>query len=164
MATCSSITVTLTAILIWWSIITDDRTSSFAPVVTSPTWDKFISGYGMLAFQFDVHPTLMTIQVDMRQPRDINRAIFFSFLTSGSLFAVTVCLAIWKYGSNTTANILEAVPSGSVADIAVLLAALQLCFSSVIGYSALFQHLEDQLHSCSVWMETMRHEISGGFA
>lgn len=65
------------------------------------------------------------------------------FSASGSLFAVTVCLALWKYGSNTTANILEAVPSGSVADIAVLLAALQLCFSSVIGYSALFQHLED---------------------
>ncbi|KAM0729476.1 Amino acid transporter AVT1C [Formica fusca] len=143
-ATCSSITVTLTAILVWWSIITDDRASSnFAPVVTSPTWDKFISGYGMLAFQFDVHPTLMTIQVDMRQPRDIDRAIFSSFLTSGSLFAVTACLAVWKYGDNTTANILEAMPSGSVADIAILLAALQLCFSSVIGYSALFQHLED---------------------
>ncbi|XP_072748763.1 uncharacterized protein Mah isoform X2 [Anoplolepis gracilipes] len=143
-ATCSSITVTLTAILIWWSIITDDRTSTnFAPVVTSPTWDKFISGYGMLAFQFDVHPTLMTIQVDMRQPRDVDKAIFFSFLTSGFLFTVTVCLAVWKYGGNTTANIFEAVPSGSVADIAVLLAALQLCFSSVIGYSALFQHLED---------------------
>ncbi|KAL6446980.1 hypothetical protein ACFW04_001391 [Cataglyphis niger] len=143
-ATCSSITVILTAILVWWSIITDDRTSSnFAPVITSPTWDKFISGYGMLAFQFDVHPTLMTIQVDMRQPGDIDRAIFFSFLTSGSLFAVTACLAVWKYGDNTTANILEAMPSGSIADIAILLAALQLCFSSVIGYSALFQHLED---------------------
>ncbi|KAL6446979.1 hypothetical protein ACFW04_001391 [Cataglyphis niger] len=99
--------------------------------------------YGMLAFQFDVHPTLMTIQVDMRQPGDIDRAIFFSFLTSGSLFAVTACLAVWKYGDNTTANILEAMPSGSIADIAILLAALQLCFSSVIGYSALFQHLED---------------------
>ncbi|XP_029177780.1 amino acid transporter AVT1B [Nylanderia fulva] len=143
-ATCSSIAVTLTAILVWWSIITDDRTSSnFAPIVASPTWDKFISGYGMLAFQFDVHPTLMTIQVDMRQPRDINRAIFYSFLTSGSLFVVTVCLAVWKYGGNTTANILEVMPSGSVANIAILLAALQLCFSSVIGYSALFQHLED---------------------
>ncbi|XP_011860697.1 PREDICTED: uncharacterized protein LOC105557906 isoform X1 [Vollenhovia emeryi] len=142
-ATCSGITVTLTAILTWWSIVSDDRTSD-APIATSPTWDKFISGYGMLAFQFDVHPTLMTIQVDMRRPRDINKAIFFSFMASGSLFTITACLAVWKYGGNTTANILEAVPSGSVANIAILLAALQLCFSSVIGYSALFQHLEDQ--------------------
>lgn len=64
------------------------------------------------------------------------------FITvSGSLFIVTACLAVWKYGGNTTANILEAVPSGSVANIAILLAALQLCFSSVIGYSALFQHV-----------------------
>ncbi|XP_024869964.1 amino acid transporter AVT1C-like [Temnothorax curvispinosus] len=143
-ATCSSIMVALTAILTWWSIITDDRTSDVAPIVTSPTWDKFISGYGMLAFQFDVHPTLMTIQVDMRSPRDIDKAIFFSFMASGSLFTITTCLAVWKYGGNTTVNILEAVPSGSIANIAILLAALQLCFSSVIGYSALFQHLEDQ--------------------
>lgn len=69
---------------------------------------------------------------------------FFFTTASGSLFTITACLTVWKYGSNTTANILEAVPSGSVANIAILLAALQLCFSSVIGYSALFQHLEDQ--------------------
>nr|XP_012231064.1 PREDICTED: proton-coupled amino acid transporter 3 [Linepithema humile] len=143
-ATCSSVAVTLTAILVWWSIITDDRTFNVAPITTSPTWDKFISGYAILAFQFDVHPTLMTIQVDMRRPQEIDKAIFFSFIASGSLFVVTVCLAVWKYGDNTTANLLEAIPSGSIANIAILLAALQLCFSSVIGYSALFQHLEDQ--------------------
>ncbi|KAL6256177.1 hypothetical protein P5V15_012293 [Pogonomyrmex californicus] len=142
-ATCSSITVTLTAMLTWWSIVTDDRISDVAPIATSPTWDKFISGYGMLAFQFDVHPTLMTIQVDMHRPRDINKAVFLSFIASGLLFAITACLAVWKYGGDTTANILEAVPSGSIANIAILLSALQLCFSSVIGYSALFQHLED---------------------
>lgn len=34
----------------------------------------------MLAFQFDVHPTLMTVQVDMRRPRDISKAIVISFL------------------------------------------------------------------------------------
>lgn len=70
--------------------------------------------------------------------------LFFFTIASGSLFIITACLAVWKYGGNTTANILEAVPSGPVANVAILLAALQLCFSSVIGYSALFQHLEDQ--------------------
>lgn len=44
-ATCSSVTVSLTAILIWWSIITDNRMSNATPISTSPTWDKFISGY-----------------------------------------------------------------------------------------------------------------------
>ncbi|EZA60389.1 hypothetical protein DMN91_011263 [Ooceraea biroi] len=142
-ATCSSVTVVLTTILIWWSIIIDDRIFDAAPITTSPTWNKFLSGYGMLAFQFDVHPTLMTIQVDMRQPQNIDKAIFFSFITSGSMFVVTVSLVAWKYSDDTTANILEAVPPGLAANVAVLLAALQLCFSSVIGYSALFQHLED---------------------
>lgn len=35
----------------------------------------------MIAFQFDVHPTLMTIQVDMERPRDVNKAVLFSFLS-----------------------------------------------------------------------------------
>ncbi|KAL2721402.1 amino acid transporter AVT1C [Vespula maculifrons] len=73
-------TIIFTAILIWWCIINDDRTIDHLPIPTSPTWDKFISGYGMLAFLFDVHPTLMTIQVDMHNPRDINKAIIFSFI------------------------------------------------------------------------------------
>lgn len=34
----------------------------------------------MLAFQFDIHPTLMTVQVDMRHPQDINKAVIISFL------------------------------------------------------------------------------------
>lgn len=70
----------VTAILIWWCIVADDRILSTDPVPTAPTWDKFISGYSMLAFQFDVHPTVMTIQVDMKRPREINKAIVLSFL------------------------------------------------------------------------------------
>ena len=76
----SATTVILTATLIWWCIIADDRELDVLPVPASPAWDKFIAGYGMLAFQFDVHPTLMTVQVDMRRPRDINKAVVISFL------------------------------------------------------------------------------------
>lgn len=42
--------------------------------------------YGMLAFQFDVHPTLMTVQVDMRQPRHIDKAVILSFLSMSTIF------------------------------------------------------------------------------
>lgn len=80
MAIFSTIAVTMTTVLIWWCIIADDRALDPAPIPTSPTWDKFISGYGMLAFQFDVHPTLMTIQVDMRRPQHINKAVVSAFL------------------------------------------------------------------------------------
>ncbi|XP_043595988.1 uncharacterized protein LOC122573551 isoform X4 [Bombus pyrosoma] len=102
LATFSCTTVVLTALLIWWSIVTDDRELDIIPVPTSPSWEKFISGYGMLAFQFDVHPTLMTVQVDMHRPQDINKAVVISFL------------------------------------------ALQLCLSSALGHSALFQDIEEQ--------------------
>ncbi|XP_076163270.1 solute carrier family member mahogany isoform X2 [Ptiloglossa arizonensis] len=136
--------VILTAILIWWCIIADDQELNVIPVPTSPSWDKFISGYGMLAFQFDVHPTLMTVQVDMRRSQDINKAVVISFLVSGSLFAITAGLAAWKYGGSTTANVLQVVPGNFIMSAAILLAALQLCLSSAIGHSALFQDLEDQ--------------------
>ncbi|CAK9797446.1 Amino acid transporter AVT1C [Anthophora plagiata] len=136
--------VFFTALLIWWCIITDNRELDITPVSTSPSWDKFISGYGMLAFQFDVHPTLMTVQVDMRRPQDINKAVVMSFLVSGSLFVVTTSLTVWKYGASTTANVLQVVPGSYAMSAAVLFAALQLCLSSALGHSALFQDLEDQ--------------------
>ncbi|XP_076619157.1 solute carrier family member mahogany isoform X1 [Colletes latitarsis] len=136
--------VILTAVLIWWCIIVDDQEFDVTPVPTSPSWDKFISGYGMLAFQFDVHPTLMTVQVDMRRSQDINKAVVISFLVSGSLFAITTGLAVWKYGGSTTANVLQVVPGNIIMSAAILFAALQLCLSSAIGHSALFQDLEDQ--------------------
>lgn len=53
---------------------------------------------------------------------------------------------MWKYGSNTTANVLEVIPSGVLIQIAILIAALQLCLSNILGQSALFQHLEDHLN------------------
>ncbi|KAK2586688.1 hypothetical protein KPH14_011730 [Odynerus spinipes] len=141
----SSVIVIFTSVLIWWCIINDDKTIDSLPISTSPTWDKFISGYGMLAFLFDVHPTLMTIQVDMRNPRNINRAVIFSFFASASFFGVTAGLAMWRYGGSIPANILQVVPTGFAINGAILLSALQLCLSSALGHSALFQHLEDKM-------------------
>ncbi|XP_043595986.1 amino acid transporter AVT1B isoform X2 [Bombus pyrosoma] len=144
LATFSCTTVVLTALLIWWSIVTDDRELDIIPVPTSPSWEKFISGYGMLAFQFDVHPTLMTVQVDMHRPQDINKAVVISFLVSSSLFIVTTILTVWKYGGSTTANVLQVIPGNFIVSAAVLFAALQLCLSSALGHSALFQDIEEQ--------------------
>ncbi|OXU21580.1 hypothetical protein TSAR_008263 [Trichomalopsis sarcophagae] len=143
--TISVCTVSATAVLIWWSIIHDQESMDYSPVPTSPSWDTFISGYGMLAFQFDVHPTIMTVQVDMKKPKDINKAVIFSFMISGTLFAVTTGLAVWRYGGNTSTNILQVMPPGILVQTAILISAVQLCLSSAIGHSALFQHLEDQL-------------------
>ncbi|XP_076278446.1 solute carrier family member mahogany [Lasioglossum baleicum] len=153
LAVFSCTAVVLTAVLIWSCIITDDRELNTLPVSTSPSWDKFISGYGMLAFQFDVHPTLMTVQVDMRRPQDINKAVLISFFVSGSLFAVTTSLVVWKYGGITAANVLQVIPGNFTMSAAILLASLQLCLSSALGHSALFQDLEDQwnIHPTFGW-------------
>ena len=70
--------------------------------------------------------------------------MFFFFLVSGTLFSITAGLAVWKYGGSTTANMLQVVPSSYEIRAAILIAALQLCLSSALGHSALFQHLEDQ--------------------
>lgn len=43
----------------------------------------------MLAFQFDIHPTLMTVQVDMRNPENIHKAIVLSFLGNKKVFQIT---------------------------------------------------------------------------
>ncbi|XP_011499550.1 PREDICTED: proton-coupled amino acid transporter 4 [Ceratosolen solmsi marchali] len=142
----STLAISITALLIWWCIIADERYINILPIPTTPSWEKFISGYGMLAFQFDVHPTLMTVQVDMNNIKDINKAVIFSFIMSGSLFMITAGLSVWRYGGSITANLFQLLPPGEIIHAAILLASLQLCLSSVIGHSALFQHLEDQLH------------------
>lgn len=71
----------------------------------------------------------------------INNAII---IVTGSLFLVTTILAVWKYGSSITANILQLIPGNFIMSIVVLIAALQLCLSSVLSHSTLFQDLEDQ--------------------
>lgn len=70
--------------------------------------------------------------------------IVFKFLVSGGLFGVTAGLASWKYGGSTTANVLQSVSPSYAIRAAILITALQLCLSSALGHSALFQHLEDR--------------------
>lgn len=71
----------------------------------------------------------------------INNAII---IVTSSLFLITTILAVWKYGSSITANILQLIPGNFIMSIVVLIAALQLCLSSVLSHSTLFQDLEDQ--------------------
>lgn len=54
----------------------------------------------MLAFQFDVHPTLMTVQVDMRRPQDINKAVIISFL-GNSMTGIVILYFNYSLINNT---------------------------------------------------------------
>lgn len=46
----------------------------------TPLWNYIITAYGILIFQFDIHPTILTIQVDMQQKNKLSRAILLGFL------------------------------------------------------------------------------------
>lgn len=56
--------------------------SPIIPPITLPSTSlmrNIISAYGIIAFQFDIHPMLLTIQVDMKDKSKILWAIIGGF-------------------------------------------------------------------------------------
>uniref|UniRef100_A0A336N1P4 CSON008711 protein n=1 Tax=Culicoides sonorensis TaxID=179676 RepID=A0A336N1P4_CULSO len=104
---------------------------------------NLLKAYGIIAFQFDIHPMLLTIQVDMKEKRRIGKAVCYGIMTTCFLSAITTILAAYRYGIFTTANVLVSLPRSWDLYLIILLVTLQLCLSSAVGSSALFQHIED---------------------
>lgn len=71
--------------------------------------------------------------------------MLFYFPATCFLSAITTILAAYRYGIFTTANVLESLPRSWDLYLIILLVTLQLCLSSAVGSSALFQHIEDLL-------------------
>ncbi|KAG5861501.1 hypothetical protein JTB14_001421 [Gonioctena quinquepunctata] len=59
------------------------------------------------------------------------------------MFGVTTIIAFWKYGFATQPSILETLPSTVPLHIAAILVAIQLCLTSAVSNSALYQQMED---------------------
>lgn len=57
----------------------------------------------------------------------------------------TTVLAAYRYGNTVTANVLEMLPRSNSLYFTIMMVTLQLCLSSAVGSSALFQHIEDIL-------------------
>lgn len=57
----------------------------------------------------------------------------------------TTVVAGYRYGASITTNVLEILPKSNVLYFAIMLVTLQLCLSSAVGTSPLFQHIEEQL-------------------
>lgn len=68
-----------------------------------------------------------------------------SFAVTCLLAIITTTLTAYKYGTWATANILDILPQSNVLYVAIMLVTLQLCLSSAVGHSALFQNLENGL-------------------
>lgn len=67
------------------------------------------------------------------------------FIVTGSLFVVTTIFTVIWYGGNAEYNLLRSLPSTELLDANVLLVTLQICLSTVVGCTALFQDLEYKL-------------------
>ncbi|RVE45114.1 hypothetical protein evm_010223 [Chilo suppressalis] len=147
LALLSVVIVSTVAMSTWSCIITDDVSppSAGGVLAIQPTLQDFLVAYGIIAFQFDIHPLLLTIQVDMKDSRRINTAVIGGFAITSFLFAVTTILAANRYGEAVDNNILQGIPPSVTLFVVALLVTLQLCLSSAVGNNALFQHIEDLL-------------------
>ncbi|XP_045511999.1 proton-coupled amino acid transporter 2-like isoform X2 [Pieris brassicae] len=145
LALASVFIVTTVAISTWTCIINDDKSPppSGDVVAYIPTSRDFLVAYGIIVYQFDIHPMLLTLQVDMKDSRRIHSAVLGAFTVTGTMFTVTSFLAAKRYGNNVHSNILQGLPPSITLYIVALLVTLQLCLSSAVSNSALFQHIED---------------------
>lgn len=66
--------------LVLGCIIFDSRTTEERPAPDVSLWNLLLTAYGILVFQFDIHPTILTIQVDMIEKRRITKSILVGFM------------------------------------------------------------------------------------
>lgn len=118
-------------------------TTQIAPQNEEPFWRTILLAYGILSFQFDVHPTILTIQMDMNDKTKLSFAVFVAFLTTLGMFSFITIVAAVKYGQFLLPSVLETLPTTITLHFAAILVALQLCLTSAISNSALYQHMED---------------------
>ena len=141
----SVIICTSVAVLTWISVSREE--ANVTPVEQfdprNPPLLNLLKAYGIISFQFDIHPMLLTIQVDMEDKTKIGRAVFGGLLTTCFLSLVTTMLVHETYGQSITPNVLMSLPKSWTLYAIILLVTLQLCLSSAVGNSALFQHVED---------------------
>lgn len=72
--------------------------------------------------------------------------MFSGLLVTCSLSIVTTILVYYTYEQSIASNVLESLPKSWTLYVIIMLVTLQLCLSSAVGNSALFQHIEDVLN------------------
>ncbi|CAD7083932.1 unnamed protein product [Hermetia illucens] len=145
----SVFTVSITAILLWYCIgvVPMHRNRRRNEIIKTefPTTREILTAYGIMAFQFDIHPMLLTIQVDMQRKCQIGRAVCYGVIATLSMATISAGLCAYKFGARVPTNILDALPKSGILYAVILLVTIQLCLSSAVGTNALFQHIESML-------------------
>ncbi|CAH1401013.1 unnamed protein product [Nezara viridula] len=88
---------------------------------------------------------LLSVQMDMKNKRDISKAIILAFIMSGSICLITCLLCYLRLGDSVGYNTLQSLPQSLGLDLALCLSTLQVCLSMAIGSTSLFQDIEQSL-------------------
>ncbi|KAK3871923.1 hypothetical protein Pcinc_022960 [Petrolisthes cinctipes] len=123
-----------------------DPPSSYKPPPEVPTWTSAAYCFGVIAFQFDIHPVILTVQMDMKQRHQLPLALIISFTVSGLLFLVVTGASFALYGSAVKANILNSFDHGPLLYVNMAIVCVQMLLCLVLGINALFQNLENCLN------------------
>ncbi|XP_054085706.1 uncharacterized protein At3g01760 [Zeugodacus cucurbitae] len=110
-----------------------------------PSFLALLNGYSVLAFQFDIHPMLLTLQIDMQQKSQVYWAAFSGITITCTIAIFGSIIAVYKFGTMIADNLLETLPKSVPLYILLILMALQLCFSIIVGSSAMFLQIENYL-------------------
>ncbi|BES92977.1 Vesicular inhibitory amino acid transporter [Nesidiocoris tenuis] len=113
------------------------------PFIPDFNWENLAIAYGILAFQFDVHPMILTVQMDMKNKNQLGIAILLAFIDDGTLFMITTVICYNLYGTEVHYNTLQGLPASTALHVDMVLVTLQIVLSTVVGASPLFQGLED---------------------
>ncbi|XP_053945731.1 uncharacterized protein LOC128855114 [Anastrepha ludens] len=110
-----------------------------------PSFLALLNGYSILAFQFDIHPMLLTLQIDMQHKSQVYWAAFSGITITCAIAIFGSIIAAYKFGTMIADNLLESLPKSVPLYVLLILIALQLCFSIIVGSSAMFLQIENYL-------------------
>ncbi|XP_055852866.1 proton-coupled amino acid transporter 2 [Episyrphus balteatus] len=132
-------------VLLWYCLIKAEggRKPFQGMTFDVPSFAMLFNGFNVLAFQFDIHSMILTIQMDMKDKTQIKWASLIGILCSCGLGVIGAVIGAYKFGSMVLPNILEMIPRSVPLYIAIILISLQLCLTCVVGSSALFLHVEN---------------------
>nr|XP_018916094.1 PREDICTED: uncharacterized protein LOC109043358 [Bemisia tabaci] len=143
----SSVCIVVTVGALTWYLLLHEPLPPGAvpPDLPEVSWQSLAIAYGILAFQFDIHPMILTVQVDMEKKNKLGHAILAGFLVSGGLSIVTCIIIYLRFGTSINYNILPGLQPHILLYVDAFLVTLQICLSMVVGGTALFQDVEDKL-------------------
>ncbi|EDV94491.1 sodium-coupled neutral amino acid transporter 1 [Drosophila grimshawi] len=108
-----------------------------------PGFLSVLNSYSVLAFQFDIHPVLLTLQIDMKRKSQVSWAALSGIAITCSVAIIGAVIAAYKFGSMIHSNLIQSLPTSVPFYVMLILMSLQLCFSVTVASSAMFLHIEN---------------------